>query len=136
MNIWASIKNTTSAMMALIDGLSASEQDKSTIKLQVAQLSNELLALYLRYQSQLNKLNAQVITTESQGESWLQRNWRPITMLTFLGLIVLDSFGLLAHTLPPQAWDLLQLGLGGYVIGRSVEKVAPHVLNKIKGGAS
>ena len=59
----------------------------------------------------------------------MQRNWRPITMLTFLALVVCDSFGWLANPLASEAWTLLQIGLGGYVAGRSVEKV----MNK-KGG--
>jgi len=45
-------------------------------------------------------------------------------MLTFLGLVVCDSFGWLASPLAAEAWVLLQIGLGGYVTGRSVEKVA------------
>ena len=68
------------------------------------------------------------ITAEANGQSWMQRNWRPITMLTFLGLVVCDSFGLLAFRLADQAWTLLQIGMGGYVIGRSCEKVLPRIL--------
>jgi hypothetical protein len=44
-------------------------------------------------------------------------------MLTFLALVVFDSFGLLSSKLAPEAWTLLQLGLGGYVVGRSAEKL-------------
>jgi len=29
--------------------------------------------------------------------------------------------------LKAEAWGLLQIGLGGYVVGRSVEKVAPQI---------
>jgi len=53
---------------------------------------------------------------------WLQRNWRPITMFVFLVLIVFDSFGVLKFRLNNEAWGVFQLGIGGYVIGRSVEK--------------
>lgn len=52
-------------------------------------------------------------------------------MITFLVLVVCDSFGLLKFRLAEQAWSLLQLGLGGYVVGRSVEKVAPSVVQAI-----
>ena len=51
-----------------------------------------------------------VIKTESKGQSWIQRNWRPITMLTFLVLVVLDSLGLLAYRLANEAWTLLTRG--------------------------
>ena len=73
---------------------------------------------------------ANLIAAEAQGASWLQRNWRPITMLSFLGLVVADAFGLLAFRLADQAWLLLQIGLGGYVVGRSVEKISPQITPK------
>lgn len=80
--------------------------------------------LELEQQGQLAELQAatQVIVAEASG-SWLQQSWRPITMLVFLVLVVCDSFGLLAFRLAEQAWTLLQIGLGGYVVGRSAEKV-------------
>ena len=31
-------------------------------------------------------------------------------------------FGTPAADIPPDMWDLLKLGVGGYVLGRSVEK--------------
>ncbi|WP_444921865.1 3TM-type holin [Microbulbifer sp. CnH-101-G] len=42
---------------------------------------------------------AQVTTVEAGGESWLQRNWRPVTMLTFVGLIVFHWLGWTATNL-------------------------------------
>ncbi len=53
-------------------------------------------------------------------------------MLTFLGLVLADSFGILANPLAPQAWTLLQLGIGGYVVGRSVEKVVVPTVKAFK----
>jgi len=47
--------------------------------------------------------------------------------------VVCDSFGWLHSPLAPQAWSLLQIGLGGYVVGRSVEKIAPAITSAIKG---
>lgn len=44
-------------------------------------------------------------------------------MLTFLILVVCDSFGWLAFILSNEAWTLLQIGLGGYIVGRTVEKI-------------
>jgi hypothetical protein len=49
-------------------------------------------------------------------------------MLTFLVLVVFDSFGWLPSKLAPQAWILLQIGLGGYVAGRSAEKMTQQYL--------
>lgn len=70
---------------------------------------------------------AKIIVAEAQGESWLQRNWRPLLMVLF-GAIVANNyvlvpiFGVPAADIPPDMWDLLKLGVGGYVVGRSAEK--------------
>lgn len=69
---------------------------------------------------------AQIITAEAKSEHWLTANWRPITMLTFVALIVAHWLGWTAPGLSEaEALSLLEIvkvGLGGYVIGRSAEK--------------
>lgn len=85
----------------------------------------------MEYEKQLLDGQIKIITAEATGQSWLQRNWRPITMLTFLALVVLDAFGVLPFRLAGEAWTLLQIGLGGYVAGRSIEKVAPAITSAI-----
>lgn len=79
---------------------------------------------------------AGIVNSEAASKHWLAANWRPLTMLTFVGLIVARWFGWAAPNLSPEEyiklWDIVQLGLGGYVIGRSVEKVAPALLSGIK----
>jgi hypothetical protein len=81
----------------------------------------------LEYEQRLLESRASIITAEAKGDSFLQRSWRPITMLTFLALTVGDSLGWLPNPLAPQAWTLLQLGLGGYVVGRSGEKITKAI---------
>ncbi len=88
-------------------------------------VENELTTKVLDYESKLMGAQSSIIKAEATGHSWLQRNWRPITMITFLALVVLDSFGLLKFRLAEEAWLLLQIGLGGYVVGRSAEKIIP-----------
>ena len=94
---------------------------------EAAKLQNEALALALELERERLAAQAGLVAAEAGGASWLQRNWRPITMLSFLGLVVADAFGLLAFRLADQAWLLLQIGLGGYVVGRSVEKISPQI---------
>lgn len=70
---------------------------------------------------------AQIIVAEAQGESWLQRNWRPLLMVMF-GVIIANNYLIVplfntpSALIPPDMWDLLKLGVGGYVVGRTVEK--------------
>ena len=88
-----------------------------------AEMRAELLGKTLDITTKLIEVQSNVIVAEAAGKSWLQRMWRPITMLTFLVLVILDSFGWLPSPLAPQAWTLLSIGIGGYVVGRSAEKV-------------
>ena len=68
-----------------------------------------------------------IITAEAQGESWLQRNWRPLLMLWFAGLVGAHWLGYTPPNLPPEIvmslLDIVQVGVGGSVLGRSAEKV-------------
>jgi len=115
----------------VIDHVTVSGDDKA--KLQMAQLQASLQAAGAVQQYEQTLLDGQLktITAEAQSSSWLTSSWRPITMLTFLGLVVCDSFGWLHSPLAPQAWTLLQIGLGGYTVGRSVEKIALPIVNAV-----
>ena len=107
----------------LIDNLHTSEEEKLLVKQKMFELQIQAFSKAEEYETKLLDAKKTIITAEAQSQSWLARNWRPITMLTFLGLVLADSFGWLANPLAPEAWTLLQLGLGGYVVGRSTEKV-------------
>ena len=70
---------------------------------------------------------AQIIAAEARGKSRLQRNWRPLPMLTFTYIIahnyiISPMFSLPRLDIPPDMWELLKLGMGGYIVGRSIEK--------------
>lgn len=86
----------------------------------------------------LTVLGAQagIINTEAASTHWLAANWRPLTMLTFTALIVARWFGFAAPNLSEaeylKLWDIVQLGLGGYVVGRSVEKIVPAIADAMK----
>jgi hypothetical protein len=81
---------------------------------------------------QTHVVNAQkeVIVAEAQGGSWIQRNWRPVTMLTFVGLIVAHWLGWTAPGLTEDMTlallEIIKIGLGGYVVGRSAEKCVKY----------
>lgn len=78
----------------------------------------------------------EIIKTEASSEHWLAANWRPILMLTFGGLIVARWFGWAAPNLSEaeylKLWSIVELGIGGYVIGRSAEKIVPTVAQALK----
>lgn len=94
--------------------------------------------LEMAQRGELTELTARadIVKTEAASEHWLAANWRPILMLTFGALIVARWFGWAAPNLSEaeyiKLWSIVELGLGGYVIGRSVEKVAPAVASALK----
>ncbi|WP_281545876.1 3TM-type holin [Grimontia sp. SpTr1] len=133
MSVWNLLSGLVAPVTNLVDELHTSDEERLAIKAKMFEMQMTLATQVMDYEARLMEAKTQVITAEAQGESWLQRSWRPITMLSFLGLVIADSFGVLAFRLAPQAWTLLQIGLGGYVVGRSVEKVMPSVKNLLPG---
>ena len=85
---------------------------------------------------QLNAAAADIIKTEAASSHWLASNWRPLTMIVFVLLIVARWFGWAAPGLSEaeylKLWSIVEFGLGGYVIGRSVEKIAPTITTALK----
>jgi hypothetical protein len=116
----------------LIDNMHTSTEEKMSMSNQLEKIQNAMTSKVLDLDAQLLASKTAIITAEANGQGILQRNWRPITMLTFLLLVVFDSFGWLTNRLAPEAWTLLQLGLGGYVIGRSAEKITKPIIEAIK----
>jgi len=116
----------------VIDHITVSGDDK--VKLQLAQLQAGMAAqtATLQYEQSLLDGQTKIIAAEASSSNFLAAIWRPITMLVFLALVVCDSFKWLPNPLAPQAWTLLQIGIGGYTAGRSVEKVVPIIAAAFK----
>ena len=123
-------------LAALLDEAATSASAREAARVKLAAVKADAFSAALAFEEDRLATAARLVAAEAGGQSWLQRNWRPLTMLCFLFLVMADSFGLLAFRLSAEAWGLLQIGLGGYVVGRSVEKIAPQIkssLNSKKG---
>ncbi len=131
MSILGFLTEIISPVTKLVDEVSTNDEERGQLRLALNQLQVRLSSRLIDYEQRLSELRAQTVQSESQGHSWLQRNWRPITMMTFLVLVVADAFGWTSSPLNDKAWDLLELGLGGYVIGRSVEKITPAITEAV-----
>ena len=87
--------------------------------------------IILQKKLELQQMQTDIILAEAKG-NWLQRSWRPILMLSF-GFIVIyvkfiaPVFGLTIPALEIEFWELLKIGIGGYVVGRSAEKIANNI---------
>jgi Holin of 3TMs, for gene-transfer release len=102
--------------------------EKDTASYKIAQLIAD---------SDAFKARAGIVAAEAAGtgiKSW----WRPVTMLVFVAIVVARFLGYDAKAMTPddyaQLWVLIKIGLGGYVGGRSLEKIATTVAPVLKRG--
>ena len=132
MNVLGLIGQIFKPAMDMIDNVHTSTEEKLEQKAKLLDLQVGFMEQGLQYELAQLEARAAIITAEAKSDHFLTATWRPITMLTFLALVVCDQFGLLTFRLAEDAWTLLQLGLGGYVVGRSVEKVVPAMTEAMK----
>jgi hypothetical protein len=124
----------------LIDHFFPNAADADAAKLKLFDMYNSGQLAQLTADTDLAKVGGSIILAEANSQSWLARNWRPISMLVFVGLIVARWLGWAAPNLQEaeylKLWDIVQFGFGGYIVGRSAEKIAPALASAITGAVS
>ena len=111
------VTNLVSAVGEIVDRLTLPGREKK-------QLETDILQLLIAVEEKTITEQAAAIREEARG-NWLQRSWRPIVMLvfgTFLNLPILADTS--------RFWDLLEIGLGGYIIGRGSEQLVSSLLKR------
>ena len=123
--IWNLIGSIGGKVLDIVDDVVEDKDEANRLKFEI---HRQLI------ENKSNELEsaAKIVLTEAQG-SWLQRNWRPLLMVTFAALVVVHWFGLTAPNIPENVQNsllnIVMVGVGGYVVGRSGEKIA----DKFKG---
>lgn len=101
-----------------------------------AKAEAEAQMMLMQRSADIEQAAADVVKTEAQSEHWLTASWRPIVMLTLTALIVARWLGYSAPGISEaealKLWSIVEIGLGGYVIGRSAEKIAPMVAEAMR----
>ena len=131
MSIIGKIGDLLGGAFGLVDDLHTSTEEKLVLKSKLLEIQTGVVSEVIQAQSKMAEMQSNIIVAEAKSQHALTSMWRPITMLTFLVMIVLAQFGL-TDPVPEPMWPLLKLGLGGYVIGRSFEKTVPAVLTSMK----
>lgn len=124
MGLFDILSSAIEPVSRLVDSLHTSEEERARIKRELYKIEAEITRKALEVEREISKARADVIRAEANGDSWLQRNWRPGLMTLFGALITGHYLGLLAFPIADQAWTLLEIGVGGYIAGRSIEKYA------------
>lgn len=119
--------NAVKEVGTVIDSLTTTNEEKSAAKAALAEI-------VLTNLNGLAQAQSEVLKTEMKG-NWLQRSWRPLVMLSFVVLLSIRWTGISNHhidlSLELKLMDIIELGLGGYVVGRSIEKVASTVTQNV-----
>lgn len=108
---------------------------------QRANAEKEMTQALLTHHQALESAAASVIKAEAKAGG-LASQWRPILMLVFTAIIA-NNYILAPYVamfggvnvileIPAEMWDLLKIGVGGYIVGRSGEKIAAGYLEKKK----
>jgi len=106
--------------------------DKDLAQKIKAEFNNELL------NADMSKFKAaaNIVNSEAKSQHWVTATWRPMLMYCLI-IIVFNNYILMPYIkyffgveitleIPQDLWTLLQIGLGGYVVGRSGESIAKN----------
>ena len=137
MGLASLIGGLLSPVAKIIDDVHTSKEEKLQARAEVMMVQLEVLKAVGDFESKLLEAQSAVIVAEAKSQSWLARNWRPLLMLVFITIIANNFlahswFGIERVPIPDQMWGLLKIGVGGYIIARSSEKIAPDVIKIFK----
>ena len=119
----------------LFNTIEKSVPDKDLQEKLKAQLQTQLL------QSHTQELTAAAKIIEAEAKAgWFASSWRPLLMYVLIFILVWNyvigpvikvfTGAVISFELPGDVWTLLNVGLGGYVVGRSAESVARTMANR------
>ena len=102
-------------------------------------LKNDLNMQLLQSGTEELKATARIVEAEAKS-NWFVSSWRPLLMYVLIFILVWNYIlgpiikivlgSVITFELPGDVWTLLQIGLGGYVVGRSGESIARTLANK------
>ena len=117
--IWSLIGSIGGKVLDIVDDVVEDKDEANRLKF-------EIQRQLIENKSSELEAAAKIVLAEAQG-SWLQRNRRHLLMVTFAGLLA-HWFGFTAPNIPESVQNsllnIVMVGIGGYVVGRSGEKIA------------
>ena len=105
-------------------------------------LKSQLNTQLLQSSTQEFKAAAAIVEAEAKA-NWFAASWRPMLMYVLIFILIsiyivgpivkVFTGSVITFELPSDVWTLLNIGLGGYVVGRSGESIARTLANKNNG---
>jgi hypothetical protein len=126
----------------IINKFISKKEDQMLAQAELDKITSSFKEKILDNQKSMLEAQRDLITTEMQGSA-MQRNWRPALMWIII-FVIANNYLLapfLNHIvtligganilpileLPDKLFNLMTIGLGGYVVGRSAEKIIPKL---------
>lgn len=119
----------------IIGRFKVSPSEKATARLDLGKLQHSMVQDALSFEIEQVKAQSAIIVAEAKS-GFLSRSWRPILMLSLTAILVnnflvypyLAGEGAVMLDFAPEFWVMLQVGIGGYIGGRSAEKIIPAAI--------
>jgi len=96
-------------------------------------IEREIKLALLEHTDSLENIRGEIVLAEAKSTNWLTSSWRPLLMMVVIAIIACNFLlfpiirifypEMITLELPSELWSLLQIGVGGYVVGRSGEKM-------------
>ena len=96
-------------------------------------IEREIKLALLEHTDSLENIRGEIVLAEAKSTNWLTASWRPLLMMVIIAIVALNYLifpvtnmfmgSVYAIDLPIELWNLLQIGVGGYIVGRSGEKM-------------
>ena len=105
--IWNLIGSIGGKVLDIVDDVVEDKDEANRLKF-------EIQRQLIENKSSELEAAAKIVLAEAQG-GWLQRNWRPLLMVTFAGLVVAHWFGFTAPDIPESVQNSYGLEEGSLV---------------------
>lgn len=108
-----------------------------------AQAQEEITKLLVANEAAMLDAMKSTMAADAASEGWLTRNARPIVVMWSLGMVTaIFVEGLTGGTtnaitalrqVPQELWNLITVGIGAYILGKSGEGIARSIANRPNG---
>ena len=125
MGLFSWIGEIFSPAAKLVDDLNTSEEEKLTLRNELAQIQSRANEKLIELEQAKTEALSRVQEAEAKSSNLLQSSWRPVCSLSIVAIIILGSFGKVS--VGPEIYELAQVFLGTYGVGRSFEKITSRI---------
>lgn len=126
------VGNVFKELQGLTTGWFSSKENQLEFEAKVAEAASKISERMVEAEIENARIRADLIKAEMNSKHWFVAAWRPLFMMTFL-FIILNNYVLYPYLnsifgmgieldLSPEVWDMIKIGFGFYIPGRSIEK--------------